>query len=111
MSVKCTKGFWNVNFETGEICAGLNTIPFAKVFPPNKQEGDIEEYISNAVVMTEAAEMYYLLLFIKGTLETLYMRYPEQKGKIWEYVEGRIAMLEQKIEQTIARKLEFKGEL
>ncbi len=104
MEVKCTKGFWNVKPENGEICSGLCNIPLAKVYGPSsidKKDRSSDEYISNAAVMTEAANMYYLLLFIKAVLEILYWQSPATKGVIWEYVEGRIAMIEKNIQEII----------
>ena len=58
MEVKCSKGFWNVKPETGEMFAGSDKGPIATVYSP-KDDYDMDEYISNAAVMSQSANMYY----------------------------------------------------
>lgn len=107
MEVKCSKGFWNVKPETGEIFSSYRTPPLAVVYGPSridKRDRSIDEYIANAAVMTESAEMYSLLLFIKTAIRLLYQTHPEDKDSIWEYVEERIAKIERQMKEIIEHK-------
>ena len=104
MEVKCTKGFWNVKPETGEIRSNIYSNPLAVVYGPSridKKDRSIKEYISNAAIMTESSEMYSLLLVIKGAIQLLYHSCPEDKDDIWDYVEERIAKIERQIQEII----------
>ncbi|MBR0204606.1 MAG: hypothetical protein IJQ56_09595 [Synergistaceae bacterium] len=101
MSVNCSKGFWQLKPKTGEIYSTDGRLPIAKVSGLSFPDKDIEECISNAAVMTQSAEMYSLLIFIKYALETMYRASPESKGRIWEYVELRIGQIEENVNKII----------
>ena len=101
MPVKCSAGYWDLNPETGAISSIDDPHLIAVVsglIAPNK---DIEKCISNAAVMTQSAEMYSLLIFIKSALQTMYRAVPDSKGRIWEYVELRIRQIEENVEEII----------
>ena len=103
MEVKCSKGFWNVKPETGEIFAGSGKDPIASAY---QNDLDMDEYISNAAVMSQSANMYYLLRFINSVIQLVYgtSSNNEPKDKIWDYVEEQIAEIESNIQEIIAHK-------
>ncbi|MBQ6773821.1 MAG: hypothetical protein IJP48_07155 [Synergistaceae bacterium] len=101
MSVKCSAGYWNFDSKTGEIFSTDEPYTIAKVPVPSSLNENREKCISNAAVMTQSAEMYSLLIFIKSALETMYRSYPKAKGRILEYVEYRIEMIEENVNKII----------
>ena len=104
MSVKCSAGFWQLKPETGEIYSTDGRLPIATVSGLSFPDKDIEECISNAAVMSQAADMYSLLIFIKSAIETMYRVNPAMKGRIWEYVELRIGQIEENVEEIISNR-------
>lgn len=100
MSVKCSAGYWNFDSKTGEITSIDEPYRIAAILPSSLDKNR-EKCISNAAVMTQSAEMYSLLIFIKYALETMYRASPESKGRILEYVELRIRQIEENVNEII----------
>ena len=104
MSVNYTKGMWQLRPEAGEIYVHNKEArtPLAQVSGLSFPERDYEECIANAAVISHAAEMYSLLIFIKSALQCMYNNCPVSKGTIFEYIEGRINRLESEVEKLAA---------
>ena len=107
MSVNCTKGIWQLRPETGEIytlykVGEHSRTPIAAVSGLTFPEKDYEECLSNAAVISKAAEMYSLLNFIKSSLQCMYRDFPEHKGGILNYIEFRITNIEADVEKLAA---------
>ena len=107
MSVNCTKGIWQLKPETGEIYTlyradVASRTPIAIVSGLSFPEKDYEECLSNAAVISKAAEMYSLLVFIKSSLQCMYRDFPDMKGEIMSYIEDRIMHIEADVEKLAA---------
>ena len=106
MSVNCSKGRWMLRPETGEIyTTDKDTrVPIASVSGLSFPDKDFEECAANAAVISNAAEMYSLLIFIKSSLQVMYRDFPEMKGDILNYIEARITHIESDVERLAAYK-------
>ena len=101
MSVKCSKGIWQLKSETGEIYSHYGDVrrPIATVSGLSFPEEDFENCVANAVLISKSARMYSLLLFVKNTLQCLYREFPDGKGLVFEYIEGCITQLEDEMDE------------
>ena len=104
MSVHYSKGLWELKPETGEIYTYNKEarLPLAQVSGLTFPEKDFEECIANAAIISHAAEMFSLLLFVKSSLQCMYSNCPVGMGEILEYINMRIENLESDVEKKAA---------
>ena len=104
MTVKCTKGTWKLKPETGAIFSLDRDVrcPIASILGLSFPDKDFEECVANAAVISKAANMYSLLIFIKSSFQCMYRNYPEMKGDILDYIEARIINIERDVETLVA---------